>query len=100
MKLDKEYIENNKKYLKNILYARCTKDVIIQTKDLNIVKCYKSLIYKFSIKNTNIYLIRERPKVDIDHSIIYEEEEIPIEQYYSKFEIIGDLFKLIEYLEL
>ncbi len=98
MKLDQEYIYLNKKQIAHIIYARCEEDLQFMY-NFKIIKCFNSIIYKFSIKSGLLYLVQDSAKVDIDRSIIYEEELIPISDYYDKFTVIGDLLALINYIE-
>lgn len=103
MKIDQEYLQNNLKEISHIIYAICNKDIKFQINldayGLVIITCYESFVYKFSLKAGVLYLVREFAKVDVNDSIIFEEELIPIEQYYENFTVIGDLYELIKYLE-
>ena len=98
MKIDKDYIMQNKDKISNTFYGVCLFDTLLSNKDNSRkTNCYKSLIYKFS---NNKELIKEYPKIDMDKNTVYEEELFPMtEDEYFNFKIIGRLPELIDYLE-
>ena len=98
MKLDYDFIITHSEKIKSTIYAQCIDDLEFQF-NFNVIKCFNSIVYKFSLKNNELFLVKEFAKVDVDRSIIFEEIEIPVKNYYGKFNVIGDIFALINWIE-
>lgn len=98
MKLNKSYLIEHKDEISNTIYCKCLADCLFQNPiSLDITRCYKSLIYKFT---KNKELVHEKCVIDIDHNYIYEEYTTQLtDEEFKNFEVIGNLFDLINYLE-